>query len=188
MKSETISRAVSHALRHAPEQYGLELDAEGWVPVSDLVDALRRQGVEWSDIDAADVQLMIETSAKRRHELRDGRIRAFYGHSVATAIQHTEARPPAVLFHGTSPDAWAAIRLDGLRPMARQNVHLAADLDTAILVGRRKAPEPIVLEVDTVRALDSGSQFWLGNDSIWLSDFIAAQFIVIHTAPHRSAR
>jgi putative RNA 2'-phosphotransferase len=27
-----LSKAVSQALRHAPEEYGLSLDEEGWVP------------------------------------------------------------------------------------------------------------------------------------------------------------
>ena len=31
-----LSKTISHALRHAPEQYGLTLDSEGWVATQDL--------------------------------------------------------------------------------------------------------------------------------------------------------
>ncbi|RFA07147.1 hypothetical protein B7R21_16640 [Subtercola boreus] len=77
-----------------------------------------------------------------------------------------------MLFHGTSPAAWSQIATKGLLPMGRQHVHLSADLSTAVSVGKRKAPAPVVLEIDTVRAANAGSRFWLGNDTIWLSNFI----------------
>ena len=37
-----LSRTVSHALRHEPWLYGLELDSYGWVHLIDLVVSLRR--------------------------------------------------------------------------------------------------------------------------------------------------
>ncbi|NTW40943.1 MAG: RNA 2'-phosphotransferase, partial [Cellulomonadaceae bacterium] len=36
-----LSRVVSHALRHEPWLYELELDEAGWVSVQSLVEALR---------------------------------------------------------------------------------------------------------------------------------------------------
>jgi len=41
MDYKRLSKTISHALRHRPEIYGLELDAEGWTPVEDLLAALR---------------------------------------------------------------------------------------------------------------------------------------------------
>ena len=41
---EKLSKEVSYALRHHPEEYGLVLDAEGWVALDMLVDALRAHG------------------------------------------------------------------------------------------------------------------------------------------------
>jgi putative RNA 2'-phosphotransferase len=40
-----LSRTVSHALRHKPWLYGLELDSYGWVHVTDLVVSLRCIGM-----------------------------------------------------------------------------------------------------------------------------------------------
>jgi putative RNA 2'-phosphotransferase len=172
-----ISRFASHALRHKPEQYGLTLDAEGWASVHELLSAMHERGGEWASVDENTLALMIATSAKQRHEMRDGRIRALYGHSTPGKIEHLEAVAPPMLFHGTSPEAWAAIESDGLRPMSRQYVHLSADIPTAIAVGSRKARTPVVLVVDVPAARDAGSTFWLGNDTIWLADFVAASFI-----------
>ncbi|WP_196776849.1 RNA 2'-phosphotransferase [Haloechinothrix halophila] len=44
MRAEKLSKVVSYALRHAPWLYELELDAEGWAPVDQLLDALRAKG------------------------------------------------------------------------------------------------------------------------------------------------
>lgn len=42
-----LSRAVSHALRHEPWLYELELDEEGWAPIDQLLDAPREKGGGW---------------------------------------------------------------------------------------------------------------------------------------------
>ncbi len=37
-----LSKEISYALRHAPREYELEMDKEGWVPIEQLSDALHR--------------------------------------------------------------------------------------------------------------------------------------------------
>ena len=38
MKYEELSKEVSYALRHAPWEYELEMDEEGWVSIEQLAD------------------------------------------------------------------------------------------------------------------------------------------------------
>lgn len=174
---EQLSRLVSHALRHEPWLYELELDEEGWVSVDALLAAIHEQGPEWSQVDRAELASMIDNATKRRHEVDGDRVRALYGHSVPGRLVKSEADPPAVLFHGTSPGAWAVIRREGLRPMGRQYVHLSADLATADHVARRKSSTPIMLEVATARAAAAGAQFWQGNEVVWLADHIEPEYL-----------
>lgn len=172
-----LSRAVSHALRHEPWLYELELDEEGWVPVDQLIDALRAKGGGWESIDRSSLDRMLTTAAKRRHELEDDRIRALYGHSLAGRIQKRPAVPPARLFHGTAPQTWAVIKVDGLLPMGRQHVHLSVDRETAMSVGRRKSASPVIVTIDAAVAASSGVTFYAGNDLVWLADSVPAEFI-----------
>lgn len=171
-----LSRAVSHALRHEPWLYELELDAEGWTPVEALVDALRRER-GWAELTQADIDAMVSAAAKQRHEIREGRIRALYGHSLPGRIGLVRREPPAALFHGTSPSTVEAILGDGLRPMGRQYVHLSVDVDTARAVGARKARFPVVLRVAPAEAAAEGVPFFFGNDRVWLADVVPARFI-----------
>lgn len=172
-----LSKVVSHALRHEPRSYGLELDDEGWVAVTDLLAGLRRRGRRWSGIDEESLERMLASATKRRFEMVDGRIRALYGHSVPGGVAKSPAEPPARLFHGTAPDLVPVIEEEGLRPMARQFVHLSADRATAVTVGRRSGADPVVLVVDAVAAAAWGVAFFEGNDEIWLAEHVPPRFL-----------
>jgi putative RNA 2'-phosphotransferase len=174
---ERLSRLVSHALRHEPWLYELELDDRGWTSVDALLTAIHEQGPQWSHVDRGDLMEMIASSTKRRHEIDGERVRALYGHSTPGRIAKVPAAPPAQLFHGTSPQAWATIQRDGLEPMHRQYVHLSTDSSSAEQVGRRKSATPVILVIDAQRAHDGGTRFWRGNDAVWLADAVAADYL-----------
>jgi putative RNA 2'-phosphotransferase len=154
----------------------LELDAHGWASLDALVDGLRREP-EWGALTVGDVDAMVACDSKRRHQLQSGRIRALYGHSVPRRIEVAVGVPPEVLFHGTSPLAWEAIRVQGLVPMGRQYVHLSTDVTTAVQVGRRKSNSPMALRVHARVAAEQGACFWRANEVVWLADVVSAEFL-----------
>lgn len=174
---EELSKAVSHALRHEPSAYGLVLDAEGWVTVQNLLAAFRKTDPKWKNLDERRLQEMVERSKKRRHEIIGGRIRALYGHSTAERLAKQAAAPPEVLYHGTDASAATQILSEGLKPMARQYVHLSVDPQTAREVGTRKDTRPVILLVRAGAAHRSGVLFYEGNESVWLADHIPPVFI-----------
>lgn len=172
-----LSRVVSHALRHEPWLYELELDEAGWVPVETLLSSLRFQNESWGSLTRNDLEAMIAYSDKKRHELADDRIRALYGHSTPQHLRREPAEPPQVLYHGTSPESAEQIIIEGLKPMGRQYVHLSVDTATAEQVGRRKANMPVILLVRAREAHISGISFYRGNDLVWLADVVPSTFI-----------
>jgi len=176
MKLTDLSRAVSHALRHEPWLYELELDERGWVPVEQLLVALRRDEA-FAGAERADLAAMIAAADKARHELDGDRIRALYGHSTPERLSREAAAPPATLYHGTAAATAIAIGTDGLRPMGRQYVHLSTDIATARQVGARKGKDVVLLTIDAGGAHAAGIPFYRGNDAVWLADTIPAAFI-----------
>ncbi len=173
----SISRAVSHALRHEPWVYELELDAEGWASLDQLLSALRQKGGEWRQLRREHVEEMISASEKTRHEVRGDQIRALYGHSLPGRLQRDRQAPPPALFHGTAPDTAEIILGEGLLPMGRQYVHLSVDRETAMAVGQRKDRAPVLLRVAAEEAHRQGAAFYRGNDRVWLADELPARFI-----------
>ena len=85
MKYEELSKEVSYALRHAPWEYELEMDEEGWVSIEQLLNALNTEG-KFGYITQNDLAVMIDKSEKKRHEIKAGKIRAMYGHSIPMHI------------------------------------------------------------------------------------------------------
>lgn len=171
-----LSEAVSHALRHEPWLYELELDDAGWAPVDALVEALSQEP-RWRDLSRTQLETMIERSSKQNHEIEGSRIRALYGHSVPGRMAKTPGVPPAALFHGTAAGSVLAILAGGLRPMQRQYAHLSVDRATAYSVGRRKNATAAVLVIRASEAHARGVRFWLGNQMVWLADYIPPAFI-----------
>ncbi|MCR4869841.1 MAG: RNA 2'-phosphotransferase [Atopobiaceae bacterium] len=174
-----ISKEVSYALRHAPEEYGLVLDGEGFVPVGELLFAINACHPGRAPVTQDDLEEIIAASDKRRHEISDGRIRALYGHSVEKAIERTPATPPGILYHGTTHKALGAIMEEGLLPMGRQLVHLSADVEMAKQVGGRRDAHPVILQVDAASAHADGIAFFLGNERVWLADSVPARYLSI---------
>jgi putative RNA 2'-phosphotransferase len=172
-----LSRVISHALRHEPWLYELELDEGGWVSIESLLEALRPLEPSWGLLGEFDIEQMIARSAKTRHEIRDGRIRAVYGHSMPQKLLREVAEPPEFLFHGTALAAAETILQDGLKPMGRQFVHLSRDPQTAEQVARRKSGVPVVLRVAAKDGFADGLLFYRGDDVVWLADGIPPRFI-----------
>lgn len=175
-RSTELSKLVSYALRHAPWKFELEMDAEGWVPVDQLLVAIREDPL-WGDLSRQELEAAISSGPRQRHEISGDRIRALYGHSIPTRITREPVSPPDKLFHGTAGAAVPSIMREGLLPRGRQYVHLSATPDIALQVGRRKDPRPSILEVDSRGAHDAGVYFYRASDDIYLADRVPAVFL-----------
>ena len=173
----SLSKAMSKALRHRPERLGITLAPDGSVEVATLVVALNRRGGWPRRITEDDIMHVVEHGSKVRFAVEAGRIRARYGHSLPRTIAYRSAQPPSILYHGTSEHAAAHIATDGLLPMGRQYVHLSTDVKTAMQVGSRHGGRVVLLRVDATRALGDGIDFYRGNDTTWLCDYLPPEYL-----------
>jgi len=166
---------MSLALRHDPGKFGLTLDEEGWAKLSEFLKAMKMTREELDHIQ--------EHNSKKRFEVysppyREGRIRAYYGHSKVE-VKLQEKEPPEVLYHGTPPKAASRIMVDGIQPMSRKTAHHSTDIETARVVGKRRHPYPTIFRVAAKRAWDDGIKFYLGNEDIWMSDAIPPEYLEV---------
>lgn len=175
-KLTKLSKEISYALRHGPWEYELEMDEEGWVPVEQLLSALHKDE-KWKDVSEKDFARIIESSEKKRHEMSDGKIRAFYGHSIPMKIAKEAKMPPDILYHGTARRFLKSIQDSGLLPQGRQYVHLSQDVQTAQSVGMRHDSKPCILKIDAGQAWRDGIKFYYGNEKVWLADRVPSKYI-----------
>jgi len=176
ISNNRLSRKISYILRHAPWEYELEPDQEGWVALEHLLEGLRREP-EFAQVSRADIDRMIANSSKVRHQLEGDRIRAIYGHSIPGKVTRQIGTPPEELFHGTIARYVSAIKQEGLRPMSRQYVHLSCLPEVACTVAKRKGDDVVILKIHAAAACQSGIRFYQGDERVWLADTIPADWI-----------
>lgn len=170
-----LSKFMSGALRHFPDDAGIDLDEAGWTELSSLVATAERK-YDW--VGRETVLGVVATDPKGRFE-RDGagRVRAAYGHSVDVELASGDHVIPDTLYHGTAPRNVAAIREEGLRPMGRQQVHLSERVADARAVGHRHADDPVVFVVDAAAMNGAGFDIAKRGAATYTTDRVPARFL-----------
>jgi putative RNA 2'-phosphotransferase len=173
-KHGDISRYLSRVLRHEPQSIGLSLDAQGWVPIDELIERAAAHGV----VLTRDLVLNVAEGSDKQRFTCDGagRIRANHGHTVPVDLGIEPSEPPPILFHGTAMTSLASIMTAGLVPGLRQYVHLSADTVTAKSVARRHG-RPVVLRVAAGRMWSAGFKFVRSASAVWLTSMVPTEFI-----------
>jgi len=173
---ERLSRFLSFLLRHRPRDYPLSFDRHGFVSWGEL---LRKVQERFPEVEEEELRTVIEGSDKRRFELKEGKVRATYGHSFPVDLGMESVEPPPNLYHGTARDLAQTILREGLKPRGREYVHLSASLEEAIAVGRRRDPFPAVLIVDSRAAHAAGILFY-SSGPLFLVREVPPRFLSLH--------
>jgi putative RNA 2'-phosphotransferase len=144
--SKELSKFMSFALRHNPEEAGIEVDENGWTNISELCEAARE---DHGNVTERDIEEVVENDSKGRYELDGNRVRAVYGHSIDVNIDKKAETVPNTLYHGTPENNISSIKKEGLKPMNRNEVHLTDNKESAKDVGKRHSNNIRILRIDT---------------------------------------
>src|SRR2546425_2119711 len=139
---DSLGRTMAGVLRHFPDRYGLEMDANGWIDLHDFITALSIRNKRFRFLKPNHILGLIQTDPKGRYEFRDGRIRATYGHSLDVDLDLPTENIPDVLFYPTSEEELSVLLGAGLRPSDRKMVHLSGTFNAALEAGRGPGPVP----------------------------------------------
>lgn len=170
-----LSKFLSFVLRHKPDEIGLRLSADGWANIDELVEKANAAGTTF---DRADLLSIVASSDKKRFSVSANglNIRAAQGHSVSVELGLPPLEPPSVLYHGTATRFIEAILSEGLKPQARQQVHLSSDEATAKRVGQRHG-KPHIFKVDAGGMHVRGFKFYCADNGVWLTDHVPSEFL-----------
>lgn len=176
-----LSRLVALVLRHRPDEVGVSLDSGGFAPLDTLAQGLAAQP-GWETISTGDLVALADADP-RRYEVRDDRIRARYGHTIAVEEPGDAGLPPEWLYQGMAPADAVALAEEGLRPVGRQYVHLSTTPQAAAEVGRRHAPDAIVVVVLARRAAAAGIEFRRASPALFLTGPVPSEFLLLPANP-----
>lgn len=171
-----VSKLLSFVLRHNPQHIGLTLDYNGWCSTQELIDKINSAGLH-TNIDM--LKDIVNTNNKQRFTFNadKSKIRANQGHSIDVELDLKECVPPDILYHGTSSLSVFSIIKEGIHKRQRHHVHLSADKQTALSVGKRHSNLPAILSIDAKQMVADEVKFFLSKNNVWLTDYISPKYI-----------
>ncbi|WP_406660284.1 RNA 2'-phosphotransferase [Methanolobus sp. ZRKC3] len=166
-REERLGRFVSGALRHFPEDVGLEMDAQGWVDLDFLYDAMKKR-YRWGTMER--LLSLVKSDKKERYEIDDSFIRARYGHSVEVdLISDYPENELSFLYYGVSQEEADMILDNGITPVRQCYVHLSTSLEKAKQAALVHTDNPVIFEVDAQAAQQEGVDIVTVNRDIALA-------------------
>ena len=169
-----ISKLLSLILRHHPDEFGLNMDEYGYMPLDEVVEAVQQR---YSAVEEEDIRDLIDTSRQRRFEIVDDRIRALYGHTFYVEMDGEPMDPPESLFLCVSAAQVRRMKEEGIRSEDRSYLHLSPTREIA--ESRAGAvTDPCVVEVYAeAAAREAEVEFWDRGEVVLTRQTIAPEFV-----------
>ena len=126
------------------------------------------------------LEQIVAADNKQRYSFNEDKtkIRANQGHSIPVDVELEALTPPDILYHGTAEKYVSSIETRGLIPKSRLYVHLSADFDTALNVGKRHG-NPIIYQVDANKMAQDGYTFYRSANGVWLTKEVPVKYLKI---------
>jgi putative RNA 2'-phosphotransferase len=186
--AERLSRFLALVLRHRAHNFDLDVDDEGFVPIDDLLDVIdeRHRSLDW--VEHEHIEELANAPGRRRFEVRDGLVRATYGHSFRRPIHYPKADPPEKLYIGALQSRLADLKAKGLTPTNRQYVHLSESSEEALEIARHQGSDAVSVTVRAADAAKSGVLFHRPADGIYLAAKVPPEYLDIEMQFGRRGR
>jgi len=175
-KVDSLSRLMNYMLGKRPDEFGLVPNANGYVPVKELLKAIREEpGSGYVRESHVREVLLHDTDAVFEMSGRNIRSR---NRSFAPVEKERHCEPPSkTLFKGVKRKAYPFILKAGLLRGSQEHIVLTADKDLAIRIAHRSEQNPIMLEIRAGAAHENGIAFYPFGHSLYLADEVPVQFI-----------
>ena len=168
-----ISKLLSLILRHRPDEFGLNMNDFGFIPLDEVLEAVQQRN---SDVTSEDIEKLVRDSRQKRFEISDGEIRALYGHSFFVEMDGEPIQPPEHLYMGTTGAAARKMQKEGMRPVDRFYLHLSLTREVAESRSRQVGG-PCVIQVKARQAWEEGEVEFFSRGEVVLSRDVPADYV-----------
>ena len=176
---ESLARMLTYILSHRPDEFGLVLSEEGFIPIKSLLQAL---GAEpgWGFVRRYHLDQLAGLMSPPAFEVEGERIRAL---TPAQLRREPGEPPPALLYAAIPPKAHAKVWEEGLKPLPDRELVLAATPELAKKLGRRRSPDPILVTVQAQAATRRGLSFTGYGEGLYLAPALPRDFLQLPPPP-----
>lgn len=170
MTNLKLSKTMALVLRHKPEAFGVTLDKQGKVSLSNLASSLK--------VSVKEIIEIVEQDDKGRFVIEKGFIWAAQGHSIKVDTPLESFVTDKNIFHGTKTKVLPLIKVDGLKPQSRSFVHLSKDEETAWKVASRRNGTSVLLVISGKLLQEKGIELFVSSNGVILSKSIPWSCVV----------
>ncbi|MFZ5572430.1 MAG: RNA 2'-phosphotransferase [Thermodesulfobacteriota bacterium] len=165
-----LAKLLEYILGRRPDEFGLVLDADGWIPVRDLLQAVAEEE-GFRHVRQASITEILLTVPRPPVETDGRRIRAVQrGHLHEGACTQD---PPKLLYTGVTRKSYPVVLEKGIFPTRHARVILATDPIMAQRMAGRREPSPVILTVHVQQAMEKGAVFHSEGETLFTTDRIA---------------
>lgn len=183
---KTLAKTLSTITCHEPAEFGLFWDADGTMPWKELYWALQedaslrfvREGI-LRELTALGLDLPFVLDGSRLR-LRPDRKQPSY-----PLADHVPDR----LFFACRRKQYATVLEHGLAPSSRPLLALTATKELALRLGRRRDPEPVLIEVLAAKARAEGEPIYRAGAELYLAPALSTRYLLfpLLRADHQAA-
>ena len=168
---------IAYILRHKAIDFGLDIDARGYVDVNALINHPQSKAFNFT---TSFIRAFVINDNKHRYELEETsttlKIRAVQGHSIRkvsdidllTPITNIFAYPNVI--HGTYHQAWTLINENGLNRMSRNHIHFSIGyLNDEFVQSGMKKDTQVIIELNAGVAYYNGIPLYISKNNVILS-------------------
>lgn len=178
---ENISRMLTYILCHRPDEFGVVLDEDGFIPIKRLLAALAAEP-GWGRVRRHHLEQLAGLVKPPPFEIVEDQIRGLTP-GPAQLRRPPGEPPPTLLYVGVPPKAHAAVAEHGLKPPPGQELVLAADSVAAMKLARRRSPDPILIIVQARAAAQAGVVFQGYGEGLFLAPATPREYLQVPPLP-----
>ncbi len=173
-----IGRILAGILRHFPEKFGLNLDQQAWIPILDIVSAIKEKTHRYHWLTVDHIKGIAETDEKGRYEVRSGKVRATYGHSRDVELDLPGDNIPQYLYYPVEGNQVEKALEEGISPFNKSKVHLSATPKDALEAGTIHYESPEILRIQAKECSEQSEHgIQKAGKFVFTVDFIPGEFI-----------
>jgi putative RNA 2'-phosphotransferase len=178
---ENLARMLTYILSHRPDEFGLVLSEEGFIPIKLLLQALSGEP-GWGFVRRYHLDQVVGLMSPPAFEVIDEQIRALT--PGPAQLRRDPGEPsPALLYAAIPPKAHAKVWEEGLKPPPDRDLVLAATPELAKKLGRRRAPDPILVIVQAQAAARRGVGFTGYGEGLYLAPALPRDLLQLPPPP-----
>lgn len=178
---ESLARMLTYMLGHRPDEFGLVLDDDGFVPLKQLHRALAAEP-GWGFVRRHHLEELVALATPSPFEIRSEEIRALIPRPARLRRPPGEA-PPALLYLAIPPKAHHRVWEEGLKPLPGRELLLATGPELALRLGRRRSPQPVLITVQAQAAARAGIVFQGYGAELYLAPALPREFLQMPAPP-----